>query len=174
MASEWGASGSNFIPMQYLVQVAHYCAVTNADFAYIAVLIGGNDYREYKYIRDKELEDHVIKAAKTFWNCVQNKIPPEPIDQVDLRLMFPTHKEEKAVTINNELAEQLTTLAKTRFQIKALNDVEEKYRFNIMQFMKDAECLVDATGRPLVSWKATKKGSRTFLLKEAANEQAQG
>lgn len=165
MSSHWGEDGSDVIPMPYLVQVAHYCAVTNADSAYIAVLIGGNDYREYKYVRDAELEQHVIEAAKAFWDCVQTKTPPAAINQVDLRLMFPTHREEKKVPVNTDIAQQLTTLSKTRFQIKELSEVEEQYKFNIMQFMQDAECLVDDSGRPIVSWKSNKRGSRTFLLK---------
>lgn len=165
MSAQWGEDGSDVIPMPYLVQVAHYCAVTNSDCAYIAVLIGGNDYREFKYTRDLELENHVIEAAKTFWECVQSKTPPAPINQVDLKLMFPKHREEKTVTINKDVAQQLTTLTRTRFQIKELSDVEEQYKFNIMQFMKDAECLVDESGKPIVSWKSNKRGSRTFLLK---------
>jgi hypothetical protein len=44
---------------------------------------------------------------------------------------------------------------------------EEQYKFNIMQFMQDAECLVDKEGRPIISWKANKRGSRTFLVKGA-------
>jgi hypothetical protein len=31
--------------------------------------------------------------------------------------------------------------------------------------MQDAECLVDETGKPILSWKADKRGSRRFLLK---------
>jgi len=165
MAHEWGEDGSDVIPMQYLVQVAHYCAVLDADFAYIAVLIGGNDYREFKYTRNFELESKIIDAAKEFWHCVQTKTPPKPINQVDLKLMYPKHDPEKTVTIEPDVAEQLTTLADTRFKIKALSEVEEKYKFNIMQFMKDAECLTDESGRPIVSWKANKRGTRTFLMK---------
>lgn len=165
MVNEWGEDGSDVIPMPYLVQVAHYCAVTNADCAYIAVLIGGNDYREYKYIRDLELESQVLDAAKKFWDCVQQKTPPEAINQVDLRLMFPKHREEKKVPVVPDIAEQLTTLTETRFKIKKLTEVEEQYKFNIMQFMKDAECLIDDSGRPIVSWKANKRGTRTFLMK---------
>lgn len=165
MASQWGEDGSDVIPMPYLVQVAHYCSVLNADCAYIAVLIGGNDYREYKYTRDLDLEFKVIDAAKKFWECVQTRTPPEPINQIDLKLMYPQHDPEKTVTIAPEVKEQLTTLVDTRFKIKALSEVEEKYKFNIMQFMKDAECLTDESGRPIVSWKANKRGTRTFLMK---------
>jgi putative phage-type endonuclease len=167
MAHEWGEDGSDVIPMQYLVQVAHYCAVTNADCAYIAVLIGGNDYREFKYIRDMDIERKVIDEATKFWQRVQDRNPPDAVNQVDLRLMFPKHDPEKTKTIDTPVAEQLTQLSETRFKIKALTEVEEKYRFNIMQFMQDAECLVDGQGKPIISWKANKRGTRTFLMKGA-------
>lgn len=165
VSHEWGEDGSDIIPMQYLVQVAHYCAVTNADCAYIAVLIGGSDYREFKYTRDIAIENKVIEEAKKFWHCVQNKTPPAPINQIDLRIMYPKHNPEKIKKIETPIAEQLTNLTETRFKIKQLSQVEEKYRFNIMQFMQDAECLVDYEGKPIVSWKANKRGTRTFLMK---------
>lgn len=165
MASEWGEDGSDVIPMQYLVQVAHYCAVTNADCAYIAVLIGGNDYREFKYERNMALEEKVINAAKRFWDCVQDKTPPDATNQIDLKLMFPRHQPEKIKTIDEPLAEQLTTLTETRFKIKQLSEVEDKYRFNIMQFMEDAEVLVNSNNEPIVSWKSTRNGQRRFVIK---------
>jgi putative phage-type endonuclease len=165
MAYTWGEDGSDVIPMQYLVQVAHYCAVTNADCAYIAVLIGGNDYREFKYTRDLILEERLIDAAKTFWNCVQTRTPPQPVNQIDLRLMYPKHDPAKTKTINKPLSQQLTTLAETRFKIKELSAMEDKHKFNIMQFMEDAECLVNEDGQPIVTWRANKRGSRTFLMK---------
>jgi putative phage-type endonuclease len=165
MAHEWGENGSDTIPMPYLVQVAHYCAVLNADCAYIAVLIGGNDYREFKYTRNHILESKITNAALAFWKCVQTRTPPPPVNQVDLRLMYPKHNPDKTKKIAPDINKQLTTLAETRFKIKQLNDMEDKYKFNIMQFMQDAECLTDDSGRPIVSWKANKRGSRTFLMK---------
>ena len=165
MASEWGEDGSDIIPMQYLVQVAHYCAITNADCAYIAVLIGGNDYREFKYTRDLDLENKIIDEARKFWNCVQAKTPPKPINQIDLRIMFPKHNPSKVKALSKPVADQVTSLSQTRLKIKQLSEIEEQYKFNIMQFMEDAECLTDESGKPIISWKANKKGSRTFLFK---------
>ena len=165
MSNEWGENGSDVIPLAYLVQVAHYCAITNADCAYIAVLIGGNDYREYKYTRDLELEETVIDAAKEFWNYVQSKTPPPPVNQIDLKLMFPRHKSEKTIIAQSDITEILTNLADTRLKIKELSQIEEKYKFNIMEFMQDSECLTDQSGKPLVYWKSNKRGTRTFLVK---------
>lgn len=172
MSQNWGDEGSDVIPMPYLVQVAHYCLVTNADCAYIAVLIGGNQYRQFKYTRDAELEGLVLEAARNFWQQVTERRAPEPINQSDLKMLFPYHREKKAVTIDNMVAEQLTTLTKIRCNIKQLSDDEERHKFNIMHFMADAEYLVNSAGKPIVSWKANKRGVRTFLLK--GNMSAEG
>ena len=165
MSNVWGASGTDEIPMQYLVQVAFYCMLTNADCAHVAVLIGGNDYREYKYTRDLVLEATIISTAKKFWNCVISKTPPAPINQVDLRLMYPQHDPEKTIPATTDIKQELQALAETKAKIKEFSDAEDKYKFNIMRFMKDAECVADADGKALVSWKANKRGSRTFLVK---------
>ncbi len=165
MAHEWGADDSDVIPMQYLVQVAHYCAITNADCAYIAVLIGGNSYRQFKYTRDLELEATIIKAADKFWSCVVNRTPPDATNLLDLKLMFPQHVERKKIEVSAEIVPDLETLVNNRVQIKQLSEIEEICKFNIMQFMQDSECLTDAAGKDVITWKTTKRGSRTFLIK---------
>lgn len=165
MAKEWGEDASDVIPMPYLVQVAHYCAVTNADSAHIAVLIGGFDYREFKYKRDLKLESTVIDAAKYFWECVKQQQPPKAINEYDLSLMYPKSDYDRAVIIDDIIQKQVTALYDVKRKLKELSEIESQYRFQIMQYMQDAECLTDAQGVPLVTWKNTKRGNRTFLLK---------
>lgn len=165
MANEWGEDGSDYIPMAYLAQVAHYCSVTNADCAYIAVLIGGHDYRQYKYSRDLELEKTIIDAACAFWDAIQKDLPPPATNQIDLRLMFPRHTVGKTVNVVNGIDTHLKNLTEAKAKMKELQAIEEESRFNIMRYMEDNECLVDESGKPLITWKANKKGSRTFLLK---------
>ncbi|HEY4832220.1 MAG TPA: YqaJ viral recombinase family protein [Waddliaceae bacterium] len=165
MAHEWGESESDNIPMAYLVQVAHYCSVLNASCAYIAVLIGGYDYRQYKYIRDFQLEKIIIDSASDFWNAVQNDNVPLPSNQIDLKMMFPCHKKDKHISISDDILCHLNKINEVKVKIKELKALEEESRFNLMKHMKDAECLTDEEGNPLITWKTNKKGSRTFLLK---------
>lgn len=165
MAHEWGEDGSDTIPMAYLVQVAHYCAVMNTPHAYIAVLIGGYDYREYKYTRDLSIEKTIINAAKAFWESVQNDDPPPATNQTDLRMMFPRHVPEKSISVSDSMASDVKKIAEVKSKMKELQEIEEESRFNIMKYMSDSECLLDEEGRPLITWKCNKRGSRTFLLK---------
>lgn len=55
-------------PEHYVAQVLHYLTVTGYTFAHLAVLIGGQEYREYEIAPDPEDMEAVIKAVDTFWN----------------------------------------------------------------------------------------------------------
>lgn len=165
MANEWGYDGSDNIPMSYLVQVAHYCSVLNAQSAYIAVLIGGHDYRQYKYTRDFELEKTVIEVGHAFWDAIKNDIAPPATNQMDLRMMYPRHTSGKSIAISDEIYSHILNLNDSKAKIKELQEIEEQSRFTIMQYMNDCECLTNEAGVPLVTWKTNKRGSRTFLLK---------
>lgn len=168
MSSQWGESGSDIIPLAYLTQVAHYVSTLNADSAHIAVLIGGNDYREFKYIRDLELESKIIDAAKEFWHYVESKQPPPAVNQVDLKIMYPS-SQSKVIAANEDTIEHLKKLNEIKRQIKDLNLKLESAKLDIMDYMKESDCLTTSDGETLVSWKSNKRGSRIFLIKGEDN-----
>jgi len=55
-------------PEHYLAQVQHYLSVTGWDFAWVACLIGGQEYREYPIRRDEEDIAAIDRAVDGFWN----------------------------------------------------------------------------------------------------------
>jgi len=65
------------VPEGYQLQVQHYMAVTGCTGAYIAVLIGGNQFKYYFIERDEEIISLLIKLEKQFWDCVVKKKPPK-------------------------------------------------------------------------------------------------
>lgn len=73
-AIEWR---SGAIPQEYMCQVQHYLAVTGYDFAYIAVLIGGQRFEYLRIDRDDELIDRLIEAEANFWETVELEDPPQ-------------------------------------------------------------------------------------------------
>ena len=165
--NEWGEEGSDIVPLTHLVQVAHYNIVLPRNDANLATLIGhyGFWYRQYKYIQDYELEKIILDAGSTFWDCVQKGEPPPPVNQKDLRLMYPRHNQGKQINLSDDVYTHFNKLTEVKAKMKELQEIEEESRFKIMEHMKDGECLVDVTGRPLVTWKTNKRGARTFLLK---------
>lgn len=56
------------IPLYYQTQIIHYLSVLNRPFADVAVLIGGQDYREYRYMRDMEDEKALVEDVDNFWH----------------------------------------------------------------------------------------------------------
>jgi putative phage-type endonuclease len=74
---KWGASGTDEVPDYYHIQTAHYMNVLGYDEYDLAVLIGGNEYREYPLTRDPELSEMLIEGCVKFWERVEKGIPPE-------------------------------------------------------------------------------------------------
>lgn len=166
MAGEWGEDGTDFIPMQYLVQVAHYVSCTNADKAIIAVLIGGYDYREFTYHRDLALESSIIQSASDFWEAVQTKKPPPPSRISDFKLMYPKPTDGKIIASDLDSSEAIKEIFVLRQKKEELEKLEESCKFKLMEYMKDCECLVDENGKTLATWKSDKRGIRSFKPKE--------
>jgi len=73
----WGEAGTDQVPDHYHLQVTHYMAVTGAEVADLAVLIGGNEFRIYTIERDQELIDMVYDQEAEFWRMVQDGGPPD-------------------------------------------------------------------------------------------------
>jgi putative phage-type endonuclease len=77
-ADEWGEPGTDEVPEHYLVQVNHQLAVTGYEFAEVAVLIAGQDFRTYHIHRNETLINEIVRVEAEFWGHVQRREPPEP------------------------------------------------------------------------------------------------
>lgn len=62
-AADW----DNGVPLYYLTQVMHYMSVTGYQYAWVAVLIGGQELREYYIERDEQDIQAINDAVDTFW-----------------------------------------------------------------------------------------------------------
>jgi putative phage-type endonuclease len=72
-SGEWEGDS---IPDEYLLQLQHYLAVTGYKGAYIAVLIGGNNFKWQFVERDEELIEMLVQLESEFWEQVLSGIPP--------------------------------------------------------------------------------------------------
>jgi putative phage-type endonuclease len=75
----WGPSGSDQIPIHVRCQVMQQMDVFDAPYAWVAVLIGGNDYREYRIDYDPEDAIALREAGAAFWASIEADDEP-PID----------------------------------------------------------------------------------------------
>lgn len=68
-AGQWRADDwEGGVPDYYLTQVTHYLDVTQYEGAFVAVLIAGQDYREFYVPKDAEDLEAVRSAVDAFWN----------------------------------------------------------------------------------------------------------
>lgn len=86
-------------PPTYVAQVTHYLAVTGWQRGYIAVLIGGNDYREYTIRPSAEEIAFITKSERVFWeDFVQTNTMPKMVGLSDeakaLLNMYPSAMRE--------------------------------------------------------------------------------
>ena len=163
-AHMWGEEGTDQIPQHYLYQVAHYCAVFDAPRAHIAVLIGGNTYREYIYERDLVLESTLIEACKSFWDDVKSGLEPCLTRISDVKLKYPSSDEAKTVEASSSLIDTIDSLQQTKTAIKEHKVREDELKLEVMKQMEDAEILTDREGQKIATFKTGKRG-RTLLLK---------
>jgi len=149
---DWGPLGSDIIPDSYLAQVMHYMSITGADFADVAVLISGNDFRIYHIKRDQELIDIMTKSLVKFWHeYVLAGIAPDPINSNDFKNLWP--REEGGVATAPFAGAHIAELKDLKVRIKELQVEATEVEHAIKNEMKDCAILDDGHGRTLATWK---------------------
>ena len=178
------------VPLNYYAQLQHYLSVTGYKYGYFAVLVDGWDFRLFREERDDEFINKMNQRLIDFWVKVEKQIPPEPINESDIKKLYPKHTELKTVEATKETFQVYKDLLDVRKQIKELEAAELELADTLKLVMKDAEAL-EYEGQKIITWKATKDrnkfetklfqkdhpdlystysvtvpGSRTFLVKE--------
>lgn len=157
----WGEEWTNQIPESYLYQVAYYAAITGAARVDIAVLIGGQDFRIYRYDKDEALEAKLIAAAKNFWNkYVLAGVPPKPKNDNDAAKLYPKANGLE-VRASDEILEKVCVLQDLKAREKNLSEEIKGLQLCIKDYMQDGEVLVGEEGKCYATWKNSK--GRTSL-----------
>lgn len=150
-ASEWGDTQEfeikknemvteHEIPVFYETQVQWYMAITGAAVCYLAVLIGGNDFRVYLIRRNNEVIKAITEKCWEFWsqNVLANKAP-DPVDIDDIKRLFKIDSGEM-IEATNDLAADIGELKRLKDEEKSLK--EQKGAIS----MRIADCLKEKTG----------------------------
>jgi len=152
-------------------QCLHEAIVYGCDTVYLAVLFGGQRYRDYKLIfTDQEKEDWIKRLAEVWGNVQANNIPP-PSSPDQAREIWPQDNGHTIVA-NKQVEMLCTQLSGYKEQKKQLDDYIDQATANIQGYMGDRATLVGVDGKTLATWK-TAKGSKRFnaeLLKASMPE----
>ena len=144
------------IPDEFFQQVLHYMAVTGFNGAYIAVLIGGNQFK-WKFIaRDQELIDMIIKLEKSFWDHVRDNTPP-PLDGTEasadlLSRLYPDSIPQSQITLPNEALRLIQHYEEYHEKEKLLVEEKELVTNQLKDMLKGNETGI--IGNRVVTWKS--------------------
>lgn len=143
LADEWGDDGTDEVPLFYLIQGAHYMRVYDYEAWNFAVLLGGNELRSYRTIRNEAVEASLIELETKFWDCVVNRKPPPPVNMDDLVRINP--KSQGAIAADDQIQTAVADLWQVKQDVKALEKREEELKFQIGHFMGPNGDLLDAS-----------------------------
>ena len=130
------------IPAAYICQLQHYLAVTGYEKAYIAVLIGGNNFVWKEVERDDEFIDLMIEREKDFWeNHVLANVPP-PIDGTPsaaefISKMFP-QDDGSAIMLDSQMNTIIEALNAVKDEEKRLKETKSLYENQIKMALETA------------------------------------
>lgn len=152
-ADEWV---DDEIPMEYVIQVMEYLAITGDKGAYFACLLGGQKF-VWKYIpRDEELIKQIIDAMVNFWNTyIIPKTPPVATgSDRDSDLLGRLYPEAEAGSVlelpvtDEVILDQMKAL---EAEIEVREDRVTEIKNQIKQEMQDKETA--QAGKYIVTWK---------------------
>ena len=142
------------IPLHYLMQCAHYMAVTGRGAWYIAVVILGQEFKYARIDRDESLISQLAAIEENFWNQhVVPRIIPAPdgskaCDEV-LEQYFHRARKESAIPLIG-FDEKLDRRTELLGQIAELEREQKQIEQEVKLFMRDNE--IASSGCYRVSW----------------------
>jgi putative phage-type endonuclease len=159
------------IPEEYMLQIQHYMAVTGYKRTYIAVLIGGNNFK-YKIVeRDDELIKMIIKLEHNFWNnyVLTNTTPPIDGSEASSELLnslFSSCKENSEIVLTDEALPLITQYEIAKEKEKEANEIKNDAINKIKLMIGDNE--KGLINDKIITWKSitTEKFDTKKLHKE--------
>ncbi|MBK1752196.1 MAG: YqaJ viral recombinase family protein [Escherichia coli] len=164
MADKWGPSQEaeivsgnvvteHQIPLYYETQIQWYMAVTGIKKFYVAVLIGGQDYRMYEVRRDEDVIKAIVEKCHAFWfKKVLADVPPDPINADDIKKLYARDDGEMVEASNDEAAD-IGELRTIRERIKELQDQEKAVANRVILAIGEKSGLL-ISGEKAVTYKA--------------------
>lgn len=152
MQAEKWANGA--VPEHYVFQVQHYLAVTGLDLAFVAVLIGGQDFRIIEIKRDDELIDDLIKREYEFWQCVQEDREPQVDGRYEtsklLDTLYPAEA-ESSIEVAPDFLDLLAELEAAKAEKKQADERARRAENEIKMTMREHE-KATLNGKTLCTW----------------------
>lgn len=152
-------------PDPAMLQTMHYLDVAGLDEAYVAALLAGQQFRDFRVERDDDLIAHLDVILSDFWDRVINLDPPDP-DGSESTTDLLAHLWDVETGKVADLTADAARVAVYIHQIEDAREAEKVAKLmkaeaqnGLKVLLQDAEVGAVA-GRPVVTWKP--QTNRTF------------
>ena len=149
------------VPAPYLLQIQHYMAVTEAEKAYIAALVGGNHFFSHEIERDEEMIGKIIAMEKYFWETyVIGGIEPVPDGSEATTSYFNSKFKNcngETIELPIEALKICDEFEKITLQIRELETAKNAAANQLKGYLKEAEA--GTVGGRKITWKAISKST---------------
>lgn len=149
------------MPQEYYIQIQHYLAVCDLPKAYVAVLIGGNQFRYEEVERDEETIQTIISMESNFWNNhVLTNTPPQADATSDKAIssMYPSSN-GTSIILPDEADQLIANIEECKKMEEHLAALKSEAEIKLKSLMKDAEC-----GKTPAGYSVRWKNSQTSRL----------
>lgn len=164
MKSNWGDEESDQVPDNYNLQCQWYMGITGVNECDLALLLGGNKYRQYNIKFDPELFVILIEEARNFWvNHVLARVEPTPTTLANAKAKYGKSLPDSTLDLhfnddeNIAIIDRYIELKDTEKQVKA--DIEQA-QTDLINLIGFNEALA-VDGELVMTYKA-QKGRETF------------
>jgi putative phage-type endonuclease len=157
-SDQFGNEGTDEIPHQYLIQCAHYMAVTDLPVWDVAVLHGGARFATYTVERDADLEEYLIDSLLGWWEAhIVRGVPPD-MDSSDAWRVY-IHKKHPQellpmVPLEPEHHVLIERLAQTRQAENVMSALRTELESKLKSIIGDHLGVTSPYGK--ITWKKTK------------------
>lgn len=160
----WGDEHTDQVPDHYNLQCQWYMGITGVHHCDLALLLGGNKYRQYSIDFDPELFEMMIKTASDFWhNHVLAKVEPTPTTLANAKRKYAKSDPDSTLDIAFDDDDSIAIIDKyleLKDQQKQLEHELETAQINIINLIGHNETL--AVDGEIVATYKTQKGRESF------------
>lgn len=163
LTPQWGDSGSDEVPVAYLLQVQQCMSVygyTEWDLAAELFGPGGVDLRYYPLMYSYDVSAPMIEQVTRWWfdHVIEDR-RPDPTSAAEVAYAYPRDNGE-SILGDDEVFQQVVRARDLNAQIKTLDAELSDVKTEVQRFMGEASVLVDQYGAPICTWKKAKDSER--------------
>jgi len=164
-SDHWGPSGTGAdgVPTYIVAQLMWYMWQWGVELGYVAVLIGGQDYREYEIDYDSELVARMKQTASEFWDSYIVPVELPPLGPNDEAPEASMDDGAGYITANGHQEQLMTELRAAEQQKAEAISAHELVKERVKEAIGQARGVIALFGE--ASYAANKKGVRAFRTK---------